>query len=499
MYLEEGMRLKMRLKEMLVGLEGLKVKGDLEQDIKEIESNSKNVKEGYLFVAIKGFDVDGHQYVASAIKNGATAVMVEEGCDLKALAIPEEITIVMAKSTREALAICASNFYGNPSRKFKLIGVTGTKGKTTTTFMIKQILEKAGKKVGLIGTIATYMNGKKIKDSDRTTPESLELQREFAKMVENNVEAVVMEVSSQSLKLHRVDGCDFDIVLFTNFSEDHISPKEHPDMEDYFQSKLKLFSMCKTGITNADDLYGAKIPKLFPDSNIVTYGIDNFAKVLAKDITITNSYVDFKVKITDRNERVKTGIPGRFSVYNSLAAICVAQKFGILPEVIKEALVEVRVPGRSELINNKKELPIMIDYAHSPESLENILEAVKSYTRGRVISVFGCGGDRDNGKRPIMGEISGRIADFTFITTDNPRTEDPREIVKQIEEGMKKTKGKYKVIVDRTEAIKEAIKMANKRDIIVLAGKGHEPYQEINGVKHPFDERIIVNEIIDAM
>lgn len=489
----------MRLKEMLVGLEGLKVKGDLEQDIKEIESNSKNVKEGYLFVAIKGFDVDGHQYVASAIQNGATAVMIEEGCDLKALAIPEGITIIMAKNTREALAICSSNFYGNPSKKFKLIGVTGTKGKTTTTFMIKQILEKAGKKVGLIGTIATYRNGKKVKDSDRTTPESLELQREFAKMAEAGVEAVVMEVSSQSLKLHRVDGCEFDIVLFTNFSEDHISPKEHPDMEDYFQSKLKLFHMCKTGIANADDLYGAKIPKLFPDSNIVTYGIDNYAKVLAKDITITNSYVDFKVKITDRNERVKTGIPGRFSVYNSLAAICVAQKFGILPEVIKEALVEVRVPGRSELINNKKELPIMIDYAHSPESLENILEAVKSYTRGRVISVFGCGGDRDNGKRPIMGEISGRIADFTFITTDNPRTEDPSEIVKQIEEGMKKTKGKYKVVVDRTEAIKEAIKMANKRDIIVLAGKGHEPYQEIDGVKHPFDERIIVNEIIDNL
>ena len=280
---------KMRLKEMLVGLEGLKVKGDLEQDIKEIESNSKNVKEGYLFVAIKGFDVDGHQYVASAIQNGATAVMIEEGCDLKALAIPEGITIIMAKNTREALAICSSNFYGNPSKKFKLIGVTGTKGKTTTTFMIKQILEKAGKKVGLIGTIATYRNGKKVKDSDRTTPESLELQREFAKMAEAGVEAVVMEVSSQSLKLHRVDGCEFDIVLFTNFSEDHISPKEHPDMEDYFQSKLKLFHMCKTGIANADDLYGAKIPKLFPDSNIVTYGIDNYAKVLAKDITITNS------------------------------------------------------------------------------------------------------------------------------------------------------------------------------------------------------------------
>lgn len=489
----------MKLKEMLVGLEGLKVKGDLEQEIQGIESNSKKIEKGFLFIAINGFDVDGHQYIGGAIEKGATAVMVEEGCDLKALAIPEGITIVMARNTREALAICSSNFYGNPSRKFKLIGVTGTKGKTTTTFMIKEILEKAGKKVGLIGTIATYINGKKVKESDRTTPESLELQRDFAQMAEAGVEAVVMEVSSQSLKLHRVDGCEFDIVVFTNFSEDHISPKEHPDMEDYFQSKLKLFQMCKTGISNADDLYGAKMPKLFPESNIITYGIDNFANVLAKDITITNSYVDFKVKVTDRNERVKTGIPGRFSVYNSLAAICVAQKFGVTPEAVKEALVEVKVPGRSEMVTNKREIPIMIDYAHSPESLENILQAVKSYTRGKVISVFGCGGDRDSGKRPIMGEISGRIADFTFITSDNPRTEEPEKIVEQIEDGMKKTKGKYKVVVDRTEAIKQAIQMANKRDIIVLAGKGHEPYQEINGVKHPFDERIIVNEIIESL
>ena len=489
----------MELKKMLVGLEGLKVKGNLEIEIELDRVFSKNVKKGYLFIAIKGFSTDGHQYVESAIENGATAIMIEEGCDLKNLKIPEDITVIMAKNTREGLAITASNFYGNPSRKFKLIGVTGTKGKTTTTFMIKEILEKAGKKVGLVGTIATYINGKKIKDSDRTTPESLELQQLFSQMVEAGVEAVVMEVSSQSLKLHRVDGCEFDIVLFTNFSEDHISPKEHPDMEDYFQSKLKLFKMCKTGIVNTDDLYGAKIPDLFPDNNITTYGIDNYANVLAKDITITNSYVDFKVKITDRNERVKTGIPGRFSVYNSLAAICVAKKFAISPEVIKEALLAVRVPGRSELVNNKLELPIMIDYAHSPESLQNILQAVKSYTRGKVISVFGCGGDRDSGKRPIMGEISGRIADFTFITSDNPRTEEPEKIVKQIEEGIKKTKGNYKVVVDRVEAIKQAIQMATKRDIIVLAGKGHEPYQEINGVKHPFDERIIVNELIEEI
>ncbi len=489
----------MNLKEILVGLENLKVKGNIEKDIVGIENNSKNVKEGFLFIAIKGFSVDGHKYIENAIENGASAIMVEEGYNFMQLNLPESVTLIVAPNTRIGLAICSANFYGNPSKKFKLIGVTGTKGKTTTTFMIKQILEKAGKKVGLIGTIATYINGKKIKDSDRTTPESLEIQQTFAKMVEEGVEAVVMEVSSQSLKLHRVDGCNFDIVLFTNFSEDHISPKEHPDMQDYFNSKLKLFKMCKNGIVNIDDLHGSKIPNLFPENNITTYGIDNFADVLARDITITNSYVDFRVKIKDRSERVKTCIPGRFSVYNSLAAICVAQKFGIDPESVKEALLEVRVPGRSELVDNKRELPIMIDYAHSPESLENILQAVKSYTRGKVISVFGCGGDRDTGKRPIMGEISGRIADFTFITSDNPRTEDPKKIVEQIEEGMKKTKGKYKVVVDRVEAIKEAIKMCTKRDIIVLAGKGHEPYQEINGVKYPFDERIIVNDIISQL
>ena len=343
----------MELKKILVGLEGIKAKGNLDLDITGIESNSKNVKEGYMFVAIKGFSTDGHEFVENAIQNGAIVVMVQEGCDLKALNIPDNVTIIMLPDTRRGLAIASSNFYGDPTSKLKLIGVTGTKGKTTTTFMIKEILEKAGKKVGLIGTIATYINGKKIKDSDRTTPESLELQQTFKQMVDSGVEVAVMEVSSQSLKLHRVDGCHFDIVLFTNFSEDHISPKEHPTMEDYFNSKLKLFEMCKVGIINADDLHAAKIPKLFPDSDITTYGIDNYANVLAKDITITNSYVDFKVKIVDRNERIKTGIPGRFSVYNSLAAICVAQKFGISSDIIKEALLEVRVPGRSELVDNE--------------------------------------------------------------------------------------------------------------------------------------------------
>ncbi len=490
----------MELKKILVGLEGLKVKGNIDIKITGIENDSKKIKKGNMFIAIKGYTTDGHEYIEEAIESGATAVMVEAGCDTKILKkIKEEITIVMVPNTRKALAQVSVNYYKNPSSKFKLIGVTGTKGKTTTTFMIKDILEKAGKKVGLIGTISTYINGKKIADSDRTTPESIELQEIFAEMVKEEVEYVVMEVSSQSLKLHRVEGSEFDVVVFTNLSEDHISEKEHTDIKEYFEAKMELFKMCSNGITNADDLYGAKVQRMFPDSQISTYGIDNFSELMARDVTVTSSYADFKVKINGRNERVKVGIPGRFSIYNALAAIAVVQKFGIDTETIKSALLDVRVPGRSEIVDNKEELPIMIDYAHSPESLESILLAVSTYTRGRVISVFGCGGDRDKRKRPVMGEISGRIADYTIITTDNQRTEKPEDIISEIEEGTKKAKGNYKIVVDRREAIKEAIRMATKNDIIILAGKGHETEQEIDGKKYPFDERVIVKEVIEEL
>ena len=489
----------MELRKVLQGIEGLKAKGNLEVDITNIEKNSKNIKPNGLFVAIKGFEVDGHKYIEDAVKNGAVAVIIEESADFSSLKIPQEITIVVAKDTRYALAITACNLYDNPSRKFKLVGVTGTKGKTTTTFMLKAILEKQGYKVGLIGTIKNYIGDKCLGDSDRTTPESIELQKIFYDMVQEKVDICVMEVSSQSLKLNRVAGCDFDIGVFTNFSKDHISEKEHKDMDDYFNSKLKLFEMCKYGFINIDDFNVAKVKSKVKNCDIKTYGVDNYCDLLAKDITITNACVDFKVKLLDKNERIKTSIPGRFSVYNSLAAISVALKLGCTPENIKEALEDVRVPGRSELVPNKKELIIMIDYAHSPESLENILSAVKAYTKGRVISLFGCGGDRDTSKRPIMGEISGRIADFSIITTDNPRTENPASIIEEIEKGIKKTKGKYVCIEDRKEAIKYAIKMATKRDIIVLAGKGHEPYQEINHKKYDFDERIIVKEIIDEL
>lgn len=389
----------------------------------------------------------------------------------------------------------SANFFGNPTRKLKTIGVTGTKGKTTTTYMIKEILEKAGHKVGLIGTIANYIGNEKIGDNhSRTTPESLELQEMFSKMVEQNVEIAVMEVSSQSLKLNRVYGIDFDMAIFTNFTEDHISPNEHPNMEDYFNCKLELIKNAKKSYINADDYNVAKIKTMLKDKDISTFGIDNMADMLAKDVTIRNTSVDFRAKINGKNERIKVGIPSRFTVYNALAAFCVVNNFGVTIDQTREALEQIAVPGRMEMVPNKKGLNIMIDYAHSPASLESVLKAVKAYTRGRVISVFGCGGDRDTKKRPIMGEISGKNAAYTIITSDNVRTENPEDIVKQIEEGIKHTKTQYKVIVDREEAIKYAISIANKNDMIVLSGKGHENYEEINGKKYPFDERKIVQK-----
>ncbi len=489
----------MELKKVLEGIKNIKIRGNVDLDISNVENNSKKVTQNSLFVAIKGFDVDGHKFVEEAIKNGAIAVMLDMNADLKGIKIPAGITVIIAEDTRYALAIASCNFYDNPSRKFKLIGVTGTKGKTTTTFMIKTILEKQGYKVGLIGTIENYIGEDSIGKSTRTTPESLDLQRMFYQMVKEKMDYVVMEVSSQSLKLNRVAGCDFDIGVFTNLYKDHISEKEHTDLEDYFESKKKLFTMCRKGFVNFDDFKGIKIVNTIKSCSFKTYGIDNTADYLAKDITITNISVDYKVKIHGKNERIKVNIPGRFSVYNSLAAIAVTEYLGVSTENMKEALENITVSGRSELVPNKAELAIMIDYAHTAESLENILQAVKSYTKGRVICVFGCGGDRDKHKRPEMGEVSGRVADFSIITTDNPRTEEPEEIIKEIEEGIKKTKGKYTVIVDRREAIKEAIKMMNNKDIVVLAGKGHEPYQEINGVKYPFDEREIVKDIIKEL
>ncbi|HIT71400.1 MAG TPA: UDP-N-acetylmuramoyl-L-alanyl-D-glutamate--2,6-diaminopimelate ligase [Candidatus Scatovivens faecipullorum] len=486
----------MELKKLLLGIENFKSKGDMQLDIKKVASNSKKVVPNSLFVAIKGYDFDGHEYIEEAVKNGAVAVMLDMSADFKKINIPKGITVIITDDTRKALARVSCNFFGNPSRYFKLIGVTGTKGKTTTTYMIKSILEKAGYKVGLIGTIANYIGEDCLGFSDRTTPESIELQELFYKMARQKVDYVVMEVSSQSLKLNRVEGTNFDYAIFTNLYKDHISLKEHTDMNEYFESKLKLFQMTPKGFVNSDDFKCNKIINGAKNCDIKTYAVDNKADLLAKDITITNISVDFKVKLGNKNERIKVNIPGRYSVYNALAAISFANSIGIDAEKIKEGLENIVVPGRNELVPNKEELAIMIDYAHTAESLENILQATKTYTPGRVICVFGCGGDRDKEKRPRMGEVAGRLADYSIVTSDNPRTEKPEDIIAQIEKGIAKTKGKYEVIVDRKKAIEKAIKMMNKRDIVILAGKGHEVYQEINGEKRPFDERQIVKEIL---
>ena len=305
----------MNLKNIIAGIEGLKAKGNLDIEVKNITTDSRKVKEGDMFIAIKGFDTDGHKYIGMAIQNGAKVILIDES-ELKNVmqSIPQDVVLITAPDSRIATAYSACNFYDNPSRKMQVIGVTGTKGKTTTTFMIKSILEKQGIKTGLIGTIAEYSGSRKIEDSDRTTPDSIELQRLFAEMVKDGCTACVMEVSSQSLKLHRVDGTDFNIGIFTNFSEDHISPKEHPNMEDYFNSKVKLFEMCKYGFINVDDINTIRVPKLEPKCIYKTYGIDNESDLLAKDITITNSYVDFRVKVNGKNERIITDLPGRFSV-----------------------------------------------------------------------------------------------------------------------------------------------------------------------------------------
>lgn len=459
-------------------------------DIKYITSDSRKVEKDYLFVAICGFELDGHAYIENAIEKGATAILINEERydEFKDL----DAVILTTESTRFIMGKLACNFYDNPSKEFKLIGITGTKGKTTTSFMVKKILEESGKKVGLVGTVACYIGNKKLMDSDRTTPEALELQSLFRQMSDEGCEYVVMEVSSQSLKLGRVDGCDFDIALFTNLSEDHISPHEHSSMKDYFECKCKLFDMVKTAAVNYDDEKGKELVELKPNCSFLTYGFKSNCDNKATNINITNELTTFNINLYGKEELVEISIPGEFTVYNALGAISLCERLGIESKYILSGLKKVRVPGRSELIDNDKGLTIMLDYAHSEESLRNILAAVKTYTKGRVICLFGCGGDRDARKRPKMAKVSGELADFTIITSDNPRTEDPVTICNEVEAGIKGITDQYVVIVDRIEAIRYAVKMAKKDDIVVLAGKGHESYQIIGHEKFPFDEKEIV-------
>ena len=491
----------MLLKKLILDVEVIKEVGDLNLDITNIHSDSRKIKEKGLFVAIKGFTKNGIEFIDSAIQNGAKAIIVEPDVDAKELFEKYNIPIISVKNTRKALAQVACNFYDNPSKKLKLIGVTGTKGKTTSTFMIKAILEEKGLKVGLIGSIAVYINEEKIEDTDRTTPESIEIQKHLKNMVDQKVDVAIIEVSSQAMKLDRVTGCDFDIALFTNLTEDHISPKEHPNMEDYFNCKLNLVKMAKCGVINNDDKKVKTVKELLKDKEIKTFAIDNEAdfKVNPKSVVITDSYIDFEIMYKNIEERIEASIPGRFSIYNAVGAIAVASYFDVTADEIRKALKNLKVLGRSELVPNKLGLTIMIDYAHTPSSLESILTAVKSYAKGKIICAWGVGGDRDAAKRPVMGEISGRLADFTVLMSDQVRTEDPLKILKEIEVGIKPTGKPYKIIVDRTEGIRYAISIAKPGDIIVIPGLGHDLYLEKNGVKYPYNEREVIHNIIEEM
>lgn len=483
----------MLLQYLLEDFEEKEIIGNSDVKINKIEYDSKKIEDGDLFVAISGLKEDGHDYIEEAIKKGASSIVVKENYDVPEV---QNVTYVKVKDTRIALAKLAAKYYDNPASKLKMIGITGTKGKTTTAYMIRDILLASGKKTGMIGTIYNTYGDKKI-EAIRTSPESLDLQKLLKDMVDADMEYVVMEVSSHALDLNRVYGIHFIIGVFTNLSQEHLD--YHKTMGNYLNAKAKLFENSDFAIINSDDIYTPKLEKMIK-CKVAKYGLDNEANITAVDVRVNNNYVDFKMYINKMLQTVTINIPGRYTVYNALAAIAVTSMLGAQMDAILTALAEIRVPGRSEVVDIQKTFAVIIDYAHTPSSLEAILQNTKRYAKGRIICVFGCGGNRDEEKRPLMGEIAGKYADFTVITTDNPREESPKKIMKDIEEGIKRTKGLYKVIENRKEAIKFAMRIAWKNDTIIIAGKGHETYQLLKGNKKiKFDEREIVKQIANEM
>lgn len=483
----------MLLSELVSGLNIKSIKGNPEIEIEGIAYDSRKTKQGILFVCVEGTVADGHKYISDAIENGTKAFLVQ-----KPVEVPEGITVIEIDDTRYGLARVSDAFFGHPSGKFNLIGITGTKGKTTTTYMVKAILEAAKHKIGLIGTVANLI-GDEILYAARTTPESYDLQSLFNDMVEKDVDTAVMEVSSQGLELHRVASCQFDIGVFTNFSRDHIGPKEHATLEDYFNAKAKLFKMCKKAVINIDNEHGRKMAQL-AECTVFTYGLSEGADIRAVNVLKRTSQTTFTLVTPWGSTDIKTNLAGDFNVYNALAAIgscCLIE--GVDLEAVKKGLLKVTVPGRLEAVPTGGNYSVLIDYAHTPDSLQQVLSTVKEFAHGRVVSLFGCGGDRDKGKRPVMGEISGEIADFTIITSDNPRTEDPESIINDIEAGIGKTSGKYIKITDRRQAIKFALENARDGDIIILAGKGHETYQQFKDKTIHFDEREVVAELLAGL
>lgn len=484
----------MKCEELLKGLSYECIRGNVDREIKEVVYDSRKLSEGCLFICICGYNVDGHSFAAEAVRKGAAALVVQKDVE-----IPEEsdITIIKVEDTRYAMAFISAAYFGHPADRLKVIGITGTKGKTTTTYLIKSILEKAGYKVGLVGTIETIIGDRHI-PANNTTPESFLLQQYFKEMEEAGCQIVVMEVASQGLKLHRTQGFTFEIGIFTNLEPDHIGPNEHADFEEYQFCKGLLFKQCRLGIVNKDDAHVEAVLKGHT-CQIETYGFDKTADIYAENLKLVNKPgelgIDFAVK-GKMDFEVEVPTPGRFSVYNALTAIAVCRHFQVEVSQIQKALLDAHVKGRIEMVPVSDQFTLLIDYAHNAMSLKSLLTTLKEYEPTRLVCLFGCGGNRSKLRRYEMGEVSGNYADLTIITSDNPRFEKPQDIIEDIKTGINKTSGKYIEICDRKEAIAYAIDHGQPGDIIVLAGKGHEDYQEIEGVKYPMDERVLIADIL---
>lgn len=483
----------MKVSALLERIEYTCCQGSIEQEVSTVVYDSRKVQENSLFICIRGAVVDGHKFIPDVIARGARTLVVEEEVQ-----VPEDVTVILVKDTRYAMAFISAAYFGYPAEQLKTIGITGTKGKTTTTYMVKSILENAGYKVGLIGTIEVII-GDEVIPAANTTPESYVVQEYFRRMADAGCDCVVMEVSSQGLMLHRTQGFVFDYGIFTNIEPDHIGPNEHRDFDHYLSCKSMLLRQCRVGIVNRDDEHFDRIIEGHT-CQLETYGFSPNADLRAEDAHMVGGkgYLGISYQLKGLMEfPVEIDIPGKFSIYNSLTAIAICRHFQVSKENIIRALKGARVKGRIETIKVSDEFTLMIDYAHNAMALESLLTTLREYHPHRLVCLFGCGGNRARSRRYAMGEVSGRLADLTIITSDNPRFEEPQAIIDDIKTGISRTEGKYVEIIDREEAIAYAIHHGEPGDIIILAGKGHEDYQEIQGKKYPMDERVLIAEILE--
>lgn len=489
----------MQLKELINDLRPVKVDGNLHRDVAGITYDSRRVTPGMVFVAVRGQNVDGHDYIASAIDRGAAAIVCEQNgfSSLRA-------TKVKVSDSREALARLAAAYYQHPSRKMKVIGITGTNGKTTVSFLVKRILEVSGQMTGLIGTVR-YEVGDRMIPAHRTTPEALETQQMLSQMQRSGCTSCVMEVSSHALDQGRVHGVDFDVCIFTNLTQDHLD--YHEDMEAYYQAKKKLFSPLLsggkkgTGVINIDDAFGERLGRESELEVNLSYGLKESAKLRAVNVKLGAMETVFTVLTDTMTFDIKLPLIGRHNVYNALAAIGAALALEVKVEHIQQALASIPpVPGRLEAVNAEQPFGVFVDYAHTDDALRNVLSTMRELTTGRLLLAFGCGGSRDTGKRAKMGKVAAELADFTLITTDNPRKEKPEAIATMVEEGFRSVRADgYQVELDRSRAIDEVIRMAQPGDLVLIAGKGHETYQEFEDTVVPFDDRVYAQETLEAM